>query len=78
MNRHTWKEKLLYFALGVTAVLSMLFLTGANSQTPQIGRYQIQSWVRDQFTGVYIVDTATGVVKYVDRSAENKPFEEIK
>ncbi len=70
-------EKLIVFLLGVFMAISAMFLTGA-APTAQVGRYQIQSWVRDNFLGVFVVDTATGVVKYVDRDQENKPFEEIK
>ena len=70
-------EKLVIFLLGVFMAISAMFLIGAAPRS-EIGRYQIQSWVRDNFLGVFVVDTATGVVKYVDRAQENKPFENIK
>jgi len=63
--------------IGLVLALSFLFLTGATSGT-QIGRYEMATTVRRGFTEVYIIDTATGVVKYVDPKDENRPFEEIK
>ncbi len=72
-----WRERILFFFLGVFVVFALFLITGA-SHGPQTGRYQISSWTRGQFVGAMIVDTATGRVKYVDEKNENKPFEEIK
>ena len=55
----------------------LLFLTGATNEK-QIGRYEISVIVKDNFVQVYAIDTATGVVKYVDPKDEGKPFEEVK
>lgn len=73
-----WKERALYFLLGALLVFGTLFLTGAISSQSQIGRYQISAWTRGQFVGAMIVDTTTGVVKYVDRTNEKLPFDQIK
>jgi hypothetical protein len=76
MNRVIWRERLMFFGLGILAVIAVLFLGGAAVQEP-VGRYQISSWVRGQFVGAMIVDTTTGRVKYVDSNSEGKPFEAI-
>ncbi len=73
-----WKERALYFLLGALLVFGTLFLTGAISSQSQIGRYRISAWTRGQFVGAMIVDTTTGVVKYVDRTNEKLPFDQIK
>lgn len=77
MQLTLWRERVLFFFLGVFIVIAALFFTGA-SHGPQTGRYQISSWTRGQFVGAMIVDTVTGRVKYVDEKNENKLFEEIK
>ena len=57
--------------------LSLLFLTGAGS-APQIGRYQMEvTSRRPNSSDVYVMDTTTGVVKWLDFKDEGKPFEEI-
>ena len=66
-----------YFVLGILACLGILFLTGAGNGG-QVGRYQISTCLKRDWVYVYVVDTTTGVVKFVDEKDENKPFEEIK
>lgn len=76
MDKIQWSERVVYFMLGILAVLGMLFLTGASLNSP-VGRYQISSWVRGQFVGAMVVDTTTGMVKYVDSKSEGLPFDKI-
>jgi hypothetical protein len=66
-----------YFVLGILACLGILFLTGAGNGG-QVGRYQVSTCLKRDWVYVYVVDTTTGVVKFVDEKDENKPFEEIK
>jgi len=77
MADRKWKDRLIGFVCGTLAVLSILVLTGM-ADTPRVGRYQISAWTRGQFVGAMIVDTVTGVVKYVDSTTENVPFEKLK
>jgi hypothetical protein len=55
-------EKFSFFLIGAGVVIAFLFLTGTAS-VPQIGRYQIEAVSRDNFSDVYVIDTATGAVK---------------
>ena len=77
MNAKGFLERLTFILVGLTIALSFLILTGANSGN-QTGRYQISTEVRREFVEIYVIDTTTGAVKYVDSNNENKPFEEIK
>lgn len=61
--------------IGVFVALSFLVLAAANN-TPEIGRYRMSLAIRNNFTDIYILDTATGVVKYVGKD-EGKPFAAI-
>ena len=49
---------------------------GAKTET-SIGRYQLEVVIRNRFPDLYVIDTATGRVKWVDLKNENKPFEAI-
>ena len=77
MSTNGFFERLVYILTGLTIALLFLFLTGAYNAS-QIGRYQISTEVRRDFIEIYVIDTTTGTVKYVDSKNENKPFEEIK
>ena len=68
---------LLFVLAGIGIVLSFLLLTGANTVSP-IGRYQLQVVMRGSFPDLFVIDTSTGRVKWVDSKDENKPFEEIR
>ena len=57
-------------------VAAILFLTGANG-TSAVGRYRMQIVVRNNFSEIYVIDTTTGVVKWVG-DQEGKPFGELK
>ncbi|MBI5580639.1 MAG: hypothetical protein HY895_15920 [Deltaproteobacteria bacterium] len=67
-----------YFILGAMVVVGLVFMIGAGPSDSQVGRYQISTCLKRDWVYVYVIDTATGVVKFVDEKNENKPFEEIK
>jgi len=72
-------QKLIFILFGISIVLSLLFLTGATSidGASQIGRYRMTAVVRGNFPDLFVIDSATGVVKWVGND-EGKPFEQIK
>lgn len=74
-----WTSKLrgnyVSILVGGMGVLILLLLTGA-SLHPSAGKYQMEVVVRDRATHVYVMDTATGAVKWVDKM--NIPFEQMK
>ena len=76
MKSGKWVEKISFFLIGAVVIVAFLFLTGA-ADVPQIGRYQINSVSRGDFTDVYVIDTTTGAVKWWDTKYENIPFEKI-
>lgn len=58
-------------------MLAMLILTGADGlNQPQVGRYRMAITLRNNFTDIYVIDTTTGIVKYLGKD-EGKPFEKI-
>ncbi len=65
------------FALGIGLMLALLLLTGAGTQEPPVGRYRMAVTVRNNFTDIYVIDTVTGVVKYLGND-EGKPFDQIR
>jgi hypothetical protein len=69
-------ERIGYFGMGLLAAFGILFLTGA-TDAPQVGRYQISTCLKRDWVHVYVIDTATGVVKFVNEKDEKKPFMEI-
>ncbi len=75
MSTVTLQGKLSFFLIGVFSILAVFFLTGASGTNP-VGRYQIEIVVRNNITQIYVMDTTTGVVKWVDDM--NKPFTEMK
>lgn len=77
MNANNLTGRLGYFLLGILACIGILFLTGAGDGG-QVGRYQVSTCLKRDWVYVYVIDTTTGVVKFVDEKDENKPFEEIK
>jgi hypothetical protein len=52
-------------------------LTGANTVSP-VGRYQLQVVMRRDFPNLFVIDTSTGRVKWVDIDDGNKSFDENK
>ncbi len=75
MKISAWREKMVFLIIGILSVLAILFLTAANNIQP-VGKYQMECVVRNNFTDVYVIDTTTGVVKWVDDM--NTPFEKMK
>ena len=76
------KDAFFNYRLGViviVVVLAFLFFTGAaqNSGPQQTGRYRLSVINRGNFTDLFVIDTATGIVKWVGGD-EGKPFDEIK
>ena len=69
------KTNLLIFMGGAFCCLALFFLTGAASQAP-IGKYELAVVTRERITQIYVIDTSTGAVKWVD--SMNTPFSEIK
>jgi len=67
-----------YFILGAMVVVGLVFMIGAGQNNSQLGRYQLSTCLKRDWVYVYVIDTATGAVKFVDEKNENKPFEEIK
>jgi quinol-cytochrome oxidoreductase complex cytochrome b subunit len=55
----------------------VLLFTGAVGSCPEIGRYQMTTVVRGNFTDIFVIDTTTGVVKWLGGD-EGKPFEAVK
>ncbi len=55
--------------------LSFLMLAGTNSDS-QVGRYRMSVITRNNFTDIFVIDTAAGVVKDVGAD-EGKPFSGI-
>lgn len=71
----TVREKAYFFIIGLLCASAIFLLTGARDMNP-VGQYQMEVVVRDRITQIYVMDTTTGTVKWVD--AMNKPFPEMK
>ncbi len=69
------KINVLSVLIGALTMLLLVLLSGA-TMTPGGGKYQMEAVVRERITQVYVMDTTTGVVKWVDKM--NTPFEEMK
>jgi len=63
------------FLSGVLCVVLLFLLTGARTQNPA-GRYEMEIGQRDSTHLIYVLDTTTGAVKWVD--SMDTPFEELK
>ena len=77
MKKKHYLDTFLFILAGIGIALSFILLTGANSASP-IGRYQLEVVMRNSFPDLYVIDTTTGRVKWLDSKDENKPFSEIK
>ncbi|TKB06110.1 hypothetical protein [Desulforhopalus sp. IMCC35007] len=75
MWMRTLRRNFLSILVGGIGMLILFLLTGASLQ-PSAGKYQMEVVVRDKATNIYVMDTATGVVKWVDKM--NIPFEQMK
>jgi hypothetical protein len=76
MNDKNRKQRPWIVLFGGFVLLSVFFLTGAQHET-QVGRYQMEVITRNNFTDIFVIDTATGMVKYLGND-EGKPFSEVK
>jgi hypothetical protein len=77
MNAMTGQRNMLAVIIGLLLVVALLFLTGAGASSGEIGRYRMTTVVRGNFTDIFVIDTTTGVVKWLGGD-EGKPFEEVK
>lgn len=75
MSTVALQGKISFFLIGALSILAVVLLTGASGTNP-VGRYQIEIVVRNNITQIYVMDTTTGTVKWVDDM--NKPFTEMK
>ena len=73
------RKKVGLILVGAAITIAAVLLTGANSvdDRPQIGRYRLTAVVRGNFPDLFVIDTATGAVKWVGDD-EGKPFDQIK
>ncbi len=69
-------KNVVWFAAGLLLALALVALTGAGGEGPAVGRYQMELISRTGFTDIFVMDTTTGVVKYVGKD-EGKPFDQI-
>ncbi|MBI5552291.1 MAG: hypothetical protein HY911_12350 [Desulfobacterales bacterium] len=65
-----------YFVAGLLLALTLVAVTGAGGEAPAVGRYQMEITSRNGFTDIFVIDTATGAIKYVGKD-EGKPFDQI-
>ena len=75
MNSMSLPKTVIWFAAGLLLALALVALIGAGGEAP-IGRYQMELMSRTGFTDIFVIDTTTGVVKYVGKD-EGKPFDQI-
>ena len=73
------RQRLAYILFGFLVSLAVFVLIGATpiEDQAQVGRYRLTAVVRGNFPDLFIIDTATGVVKWVGND-EGKPFDQIK
>jgi hypothetical protein len=76
MHSRNSRKKASYVLLGIIIALAFVLLTGASHMQPHNGRYRMSVITRGNFTDIYVIDTTTGVVKYLGKD-EGKPFEQV-
>ena len=64
-------------AVGFVLLILVLFTGATHMNDSQVGRYRMSVVIRNSFTDIFVIDTTTGVIKYVGKD-EGKPFEQIK
>lgn len=77
MNAMTGQRYVIAAMTGLLLMVALLFLTGAGGNSTEIGRYRMSTVVRGNFTDIFVIDTTTGVVKWLGGD-EGKPFDEVK
>ena len=70
------QQRYLILLLSVFLLLSLFLFIGADYNS-QVGRYRMSVITRNNFTDIFVIDTVTGVVKYLGPD-EGKPFEKVK
>ena len=69
-----WRERFLYFSLGIISLAAVFFLLGASSDfqnnTLNFGRYAISSWAtqidnKSGVIGAFVLDTVSGETRTV-------------
>jgi len=70
------KNKASFLLFGIFLMIVLLLLTGAGNGQQEIGRYRMSVSIRGNFTDIYVIDTVTGVVKYLGKD-EGKPFAQV-
>ena len=77
MDTLSIKKGAVLMVMGMLMMFALVMFTGAtHTNGDQIGRYRMQVITRNNFTDIFIIDTTTGVVKYVGKD-EGKPFQAI-
>jgi hypothetical protein len=70
-------NKASFILLGIFLILVFFLTLGADTMRPQeTGRYRMSVSIRGNFTDIYVIDTVTGVVKYLGKD-EGKPFDKV-
>ena len=73
----TTDNKASFIRIGIFLIVALLLLTGASAvNSPDTGRYRMSVAIRGNFTDIYVIDTVTGVVKYLGKD-EGKPFAQV-
>lgn len=70
-----WKSEIIIFLAGALSILMVLTLTGVMEQS-SVGRYQMEIGHRERTHIVYVIDTTTGAVRWVDNM--DAPFSQLK
>jgi len=69
-----WRERFLYFSLGIVSLAAVFFLLGASSEfqnnTLNFGRYTMSSWAtqidnKSGVIGAFVLDTVSGETRTV-------------
>ncbi len=76
MQTMTLPKGVVYFGAGLLLALALAAITGAGGEVPPVGRYQMEITSRNGFTDIFVIDTATGAIKYVGKD-EGKPFDQV-
>ena len=69
------RTNMVMFLVGALSALALLLLTGAGAHPP-VGKYEMEVTYRGKTNLIYVIDTTTGVVKWVD--SMNTPFTQMK
>jgi hypothetical protein len=76
METKGWLQKFTFLVLGVILATTVFFLTGA-AGVPEVGRYQMEAIPRGNSSDLYVIDTTSGEIKWLDFKDQGKPFGDI-